>query len=561
MDSNAPRVHRQQALAAYVEPLASGRRVAVVGDASLSLGARIAELGARSVQLWDPDAERARREAERAPRGVLVRPLPQSRPFPGDGNGPRGAFDLVVIPNLEIFDDAVDLLAWVRGLVGEDGAVLVCAPNRDGDDDSAAFDYYELFDLVASQFVDVTMIAQLPFQGVALAELVEGDSESPAVTVDTQLAGSSRTPEAFLALGSQHGLRLDPYAIVELPDGPSPADERESAADAEEEEEEEEEALRRTLAQAEVRAAGLEEQLADERARLAVLELAAAAATGLEQALRERALRTSELESALADRSREVLELAREVHRLSATAQVERALAGQLDEVMVRAERAERALAAFEAEQARAAEAHAAELARYEEVLRDRAKATRALETELVRRERIVRELIDAIDEAGHPIAVPRPQQESHLDPPQSGFLLDGEASPNSPRDREASPNRAPNKEEAPDNTALLEANAQLRQKLDALALDLARREGEAQATAWTIAELERRLETEAAGKPPGEPRAPEPGSGADDSEVKRLLASALDELDVLRRALAQEHEARIQAESARAPFQEPPQD
>ena len=60
------------------------------------------------------------------------------------------------------------------------------------------------------------MIAQLPFHGVALAEVGDED-ESPAVSVDTQLADADRAPEAFVALASQRGTSLDPYAIVELP--------------------------------------------------------------------------------------------------------------------------------------------------------------------------------------------------------------------------------------------------------------------------------------------------------------------------------------------------------
>jgi hypothetical protein len=545
MDSNASRAHRQQALAAYVEPLAVGKRVAVFGDASLSLGPRIAELGARSVQLWDPDPERARREAELAPRGILVRPLPGGSPGSGETSEPRGVFDLVVIPDLEVFDDAVDLLARVRGLVGDDGSVLVCAANREGEEDSGAFDYYELFDLVASEFRDVTMIAQLPFQGVALAELLEeGEEDSPAVTVDTQLAGSNRAPEAYLALGSQRGVRLDPYAIVELPPGIAPDEESEDV-----------ETARISLAQAAIRVVGLEEEVEDLRSRIPELERGVRAAVGLEDALRERSLRVAELEAAVAARSRDVLDLSREVQQLRATAEAERAgLAAQLEVVLIRADRAEHALAASEPEQVRAAERHAVELARYEEVLRDRAQAMRALEAELVRRERMVRELVDAIEEAGQAAIAP---------PPHPAYAPEKESTPEYVAHR-ATPTTPPptpesNPELLPEYAALVEANAQLRQKLDALALDLARREGEAQASAWAIAELERRLETESAkAPPPPEARPPEPpASSDDDSEAKRLLAAALDELDVLRRALAQEHQARMQAESTREPVQE----
>jgi len=530
MDSNAPRAHRQQALAAYVEPLAVGRRVAVLGDSSLALGARIAELGAQSVQVWDPDADRARRAADLAPRGVVVRPVPRRGSRPEGAGDERGAFDLVVIPDLELFDDAPDVLARVRTLVGDQGAALVCAPNREGDADPAAYGYYELFDLVAGQFDDVTMIAQLPFQGVALAELAEDEEgESPAVTVDTQLASSSRTPEAFVALGSQRGVRLDPYAIVELPERVS-ADE--GAAEAVEREEAK--AVHLAIAQAGARTAGLEEEVEDLRARLAGTEQGARAAQRLEEALQERSARVAELESALAASSRDVVELSQEVQRLRVLAETERAVGLQLEALVVRAERAERALAAAEPDQARTAEIHAAELARYEEVLIDRAQAMRALEAELGRRERMVRELVDAIGDAG---------QEAGGAPKPSPV-----------------PTPTPAGEVAPEYAILAETNAQLRQKLDALALDLARRQGEAQASGWTIAELQRRLdsETRPVVSAPDDTPGPQVPS---DPDAQSRLAAALDELNVLRRALAQEHEARLRAESAGAPLHKGAQD
>src|SRR5580704_8514005 len=67
MDSSASRVHPQHVLAVYAESLVAGARVAVFGDASIGLAARLSEQGAHSVHVWDPDSARARIEAERAP--------------------------------------------------------------------------------------------------------------------------------------------------------------------------------------------------------------------------------------------------------------------------------------------------------------------------------------------------------------------------------------------------------------------------------------------------------------------------------------------------------------
>ena len=83
------------------------------------------------------------------------------------------------------------------------------------------------------------------------------------------------------------------------------------------------------------------------------------------------------------------------------------------------------------------------------------------------------------------------------------------------------------------------EENGALRSKLDALARDVARREGELQARTWRIAELEERLASiEARGLPAAPPPVP----------AGHTPAQA--ELNALRQALAQEHEARVALES-----------
>jgi hypothetical protein len=568
MDRTASRVDWHQALAAYVEPLVADRRVAIFGDASDGLAARLVELGARSVFVWDPDAERARREADRAPHGVIVRALASGV----EGGASRGAFDLALVADLELFDDAEDVVANVRRLVGERGAAVVAAPNRDANRDGrgepGAFDYYELFDLVARQFDEVTMIAQLPFHGVALAELGEDDDDPPSVTVDMQLA-RDRAPEAFVALASQGGVRLDRYAIVELPGPPV----HESAPD---------EVTRVAL-------------VALEEAQLRVASLEASL-----QAVRDRASLAVDLEAALVERTRQLVQLAEEVEQARAATEIERVTSAkleeaarradradaqleevalragradaQLDELALRAERAEtqmgeavrraeraeHALASFEPELVRLTEAHAAELARYEEGLRDRASMVRGLEVELGRRERMVKELVDALDEAARasssehaasplsPVPEPSTDAEPFFTPPLSAEPTEAIG---------GGVGEAPEKDasavlDAGELEALHEENARLRLQLDSLALDLARREGEAHAAAWTIAELQRALEIAALAAPPPEPAPAAPEIPSQLPEVHGQLAVALDEIDVLRQALAQEHAARLQAES-----------
>jgi hypothetical protein len=453
MDSS---VHPHQALAVYAEPLAVGRRVVVLADPETGLAERLEELGAETVVLVAPDDDL---DALRTAR-----------------------FDLALVADLARFEDPADVVARVRRMVGDSGAAVIAATNREPSDppDSASLDYYTLFDVVAREFADVRMVARLGFHGVALAEVGEED-ESPAVSVDTQLADPDRTPEAFVAVASQRGTSLDPYAIVELPE-PEPVFQEEA----------EDEGLQSDLDEARLQVHALVD-------RVQLLEASAG--------------RAAELEHDLAARGRQLAELSSEVEEMRSAAEAGRIAAAQVGELALRADRAERALALAEPELARVADAHAGELHRFEEALRERAQAVRMLEVEVARRERLVRELVAAVEEQG-------------LRPP----AIDEE--PPAPPAEET--NAA---HDANSLAAALEDNARLQRKLDALALELARREGDAQATAWTIDELEAKLgQAQAQGRPAGAGPLPS--------------AELLDELDALRRALSQEHEARVRAES-----------
>jgi hypothetical protein len=468
MTPRDPRVHPQQALAVYVEPLVAGRRVVVFADPASGLLDRFEALEAEMVVLVGPD---------------------------DDLEELRGArFDLALVADLGLFDDPEDLIARVRRLVGENGVAIIAAANRDvAEPGTRAFDYYALFDLAAREFADVRMVAQLAFYGVTLAEM-GGEEESLAVSVDTQLAEGERAPEAFLAVASQRGASLDPYAIVELPGARAPAMR-----------EDEEGALEPLLA-----------QLAEERARTQVLASRLDAAQAAEA-------RTTQLERDLAARAQQLHDLSIEVEEMRSAAEAGRIAAAQVEELALRAARAERSLAELQPELGRAAETHAAELAAFEQALRERAQAVRELEAEVLRREQIVRELVGALEERAHPTMPPPPPPPMEEEP----TITD-----EGPSEREGASGAA-------GVLALVEEeNAQLRERLDALALELARREGEAQATAWTIAELERRASQ------------PAPGAVAAPHDLDRRLAAALDELDALRSALSQEHEARARIES-----------
>ncbi|MGA3121506.1 MAG: hypothetical protein ABSF69_12125 [Polyangiaceae bacterium] len=478
MDPSAVRVHPHQALAVYVESLAAGADVAVLGDASFGMAARMVHLGARTVHVWDPDRNRALAQAERATAGVRV--LPYS---PHDLVARN--LDLVIVPDLGSFDDPADVIARARAMVGDAGVALIRAANREtaGHESGRAFDYYELFDLVAAAFSNVRMVAELAFEGVALVALSE-DDEPPAVTVDTQLADGDRVVSAFVAVAGQGDAHVEAYSIVELP--PRGRDQEADATDA----------LRTELSNARLRTEGLESELM------------------------HRAARSAELEVALAAETHHVSVLLAHVDEARAAAAAVRGSAqAEIDAITQHAHQTDRRSARLERDLSAAGEACAAELAHFEEALRERAQAIRLLEAEMARRDQIVRDLVSALDESG-----------SYPEPPTGDDPVEGHA--------------------------LLAENARLRERLDALALDLARREGEARASSWSVAELERRL-AELTSDNAGVRRESEGAStvlsDASRAESNAALFAALDEIDVLRRALSQEHESRLRAESGDA--------
>jgi hypothetical protein len=428
-------------LVVLAEALVSEKRVLVVGDASLGMHELLSELGARIVHVFDPDGARALAQPPPHARGTVLRGLPD-----GDFEVRDGAFDLALVPDVSAVPDAAALLARLRRVVGNEGAVMCAARNADaltdGADAERALGYYDLYDLVSLQFAHVRMIAAMPFVGMTLAELGQ-DEVDAAVRVDTQLAGDRPPPTAFVALASQEDVALDAYSVIELASRPA-----EAKAPPE---------LGAALAQAHLRAEYLEAQVEE-------LQAMRAARTRAEEEAR-RALEALEHER---DRA---LRLERDVDALSSAkikAEAPRAeteeLADQLAQAQLRAaaleegiELAEKTiivqrdriteveaeLADLHSAPARSAGADdAAEIAALEAKLKERGEVVASLEAELARREKLVRELVARLEsEASEPMPDPL-----------------------------------------------------LTKKLDDLALLAARQKSDLEARAWRIGELERAL-------------------------------------------------------------------
>ncbi len=517
-----------QALSIYAQPLVEGKRVLVVGDSSSPVGPMLVDLGARIVHVYD--ADRSRVLASEPSRGVSVYALPEK-----DFDVRDGAFDLAIVPDLSTISDRPALLARLRRIIGRDGAALVAARNpaatRTSSSSETAIDYYELYELISLQFESVRMIGQVPFVGVALVELGL-DEEDAEVTVDAQLAGESEPPEFFIALASQDDAQLAPYAIVQLPrtiDAPPS-----SIGD------------RASLAEAGLRAEVLAVQLDDRNVTARELENRAVEAMAMAERISADASRAEDKVEELLVRHREQVagyeeEVAVRGARIAvlegAFSAMEEA-SRDLERRVVAAERvvedhAERsATMLVELEDARAAAAAAAELngsalshegevAELEAHLRNRGIHIAELERELARREQMIHDLLSQL---AHAPAV--------LEKTAQNGVIEVTASPVDDG-----------------HNALYDENVRLRSKLDALALDLARREGELRTTAWRVTEVEEELSSLRQ-----IPR--EIGSAGDLREetasLRAELDKARDELDLLRRALAQEHEARVRRDGPR---------
>ena len=207
------------ALAAYAEPLASNRRVLVFGNALGSLSLQLLERGARSVHVCDPDAVRVS-EATTRNRSTQIA---FSSLADSDLALRDGAFDLALVDNLGAFD-AQSIVRTAKRAVGSRGVAVIACPNpeaafpllRTNAPGATGLDYYALYDAVAAEFDHVRMLGQTPFVGYAIADFSASGEPEPAL--DTSFVpGGAEEPDSFIALGSSHEVRLDEFAVIQLP--------------------------------------------------------------------------------------------------------------------------------------------------------------------------------------------------------------------------------------------------------------------------------------------------------------------------------------------------------
>jgi len=393
-------------LAAYAEPIASGRRVLFVGPAVSALPERLLERGARLVHVCDPDPVRlAEATARNRTASISFSALADGHFALRDG-----AFDVCIVEDAGIADTPT-LVKRIRRALSPRGVALFASLNAEAGvpllphrpAGEAALDYYALYDAVSAEFEQVRMLGQAPFVGYVVADFAPDGTPEPSL--DTAFVPSgAEEPELFIAVASQHTVSLDPFAVVQLPFRSVMAG---SAADADavRQARAAEQATREKLreleaAREEDRSLGASQQerlreLTAEQARLSKL-VAERDAKLREVETREARLREAdtrdarlrEAETKVFARDAELLALRQELENKNQQLRVQESSITDLTHKLSRGPSPEEATEA------------ASELVALEKALQERGEAVRKLQRELREAERIGKELLRQLPEA-----------------------------------------------------------------------------------------------------------------------------------------------------------------
>ncbi|HEY1536756.1 MAG TPA: hypothetical protein VGF76_22195, partial [Polyangiaceae bacterium] len=116
------------------------------------------------------------------------------------------------------------LVSKAKRALAPRGVAVVACPNpeaafpllRPSNPAAIRLDYYALYDAVAAEFEHVRMLGQTPFVGYAIADFSAAGEPEPAL--DTSFVpGGAEEPDLFIALASEHEVRLDEFAVIQLP--------------------------------------------------------------------------------------------------------------------------------------------------------------------------------------------------------------------------------------------------------------------------------------------------------------------------------------------------------
>jgi hypothetical protein len=207
-------------LAAYAEPVASGRRVLLHRPCHLALPPRLVERGARVVHV----CEIRTRYGSPRPRPRTAR---KTFSFSALADGHfalrEGAFDVCIVEDAGI-SDPVALIKKIRRALTRARRALLASLNPETrvpllphrPSGVISLDYYALYDAVKAEFEHVRMLGQAPFVGYVIADLRPRGTPEPSL--DTAfLPSGAEEPELFIAGRSQQPVELEAFAVVQLP--------------------------------------------------------------------------------------------------------------------------------------------------------------------------------------------------------------------------------------------------------------------------------------------------------------------------------------------------------
>ena len=385
-------------LAAYAEPVASGRRVLFVGPAVSALPARLLERGARLVHICDSDPVRvAEATAKNRSKDISFSAL-------ADGHFAlrEGAFDVAIVEDAGI-TDPVALVKKLRRALTPRGVAIMASLNPETrvplmphrPSGVISLDYYALYDAVKAEFEYVRMLGQAPFVGYVIADFAPEGTPEPSLDTAFLPAGAEE-PELFIAVASQQPVELEAFAVVQLPYRSVVSGSTSNDSEALRRARAETLELRGKLTEAETSLASDKQGITTLRAKLAEAEAdkqglsalrnklteAESAATADKQALAARDAKLREAETRVFARDAELLALRQELDNKNQMLKQQESKLTELNSKLKQGPSPEEAAAA------------AADLSALEKTLAERGEHIRKLERDLREAERVGKELV-----------------------------------------------------------------------------------------------------------------------------------------------------------------------
>src|SRR5690606_26332177 len=189
--------HAAQVVSTVFAELLEDRRVLFIGAADEEVCDRLLDR-CRALRVLDTSTSRSRRR----PKGYRL-----SAFRAGSLGFGEDSFDAVVVPDVAVFGaEGPERLGELARVVGQ--GVLVAGAGVGGPSHEA------LYDAVSRHFEHARLFGEVPFAGVAVADLEAGPE--PEVVVDATLAPSDALPQAFAVVGSGARLRVAEYTVVAL---------------------------------------------------------------------------------------------------------------------------------------------------------------------------------------------------------------------------------------------------------------------------------------------------------------------------------------------------------